>query len=184
MSELSIKVCNVNESPFPDGAVFSCLIIRRSKVVEKVGKHEIMILHCIKSWPLTSILPWSSLRGSLIPYSKVVWTVSIFPQCPVCTVRRRWWGAATGAENLASQTEPLFASGIVMETEALFIEFLGCSGFPAVYYSHHLVKSAFSMSSGCVAQPGLSVQLRTQSDCVKLAVIPPSPGFSLPSFRL
>lgn len=44
-------------------------------------------------------------------------------------------------ESAATRTEPLFASGIAMETEALFIEFLGCSHSPAVYHSVHMLEA-------------------------------------------
>lgn len=35
----------------------------------------------------------------------------------------------------------LFASGIAMETETLFIESLGCSHSPAVYHSVHMLEA-------------------------------------------
>lgn len=65
-----------------------------------------------------------------------------FPTMP-CVYREEEvvMGRGGGAESLLSRTEPLFASGITMETRALFIERLGCSHSPAVYHSHHMVEA-------------------------------------------
>lgn len=49
-------------------------------------------------------------------------------------VRGRWGAVAT-------PTELFFASGIAMETRALFIESLCCSHSPAVYHSVHMLEA-------------------------------------------
>lgn len=45
-----------------------------------------------------------------------------------------------GAESV-TRTQPLFAFGIAMETEALYIESLGCSHSPAAYHSVGMFKA-------------------------------------------
>lgn len=97
----------------------------------KVGQGQessfILIIDTQQSGLRRRVWLWSSL----IPHRGCMWNAFAFPQCRVCTATR----------SSATRTEPLFASGIAMETGALFIESLGCSHSPAVYHSVHMLEA-------------------------------------------
>ena len=110
-----------------DGYMGKLFLTSDLRVGQGQGSSFILVIDTQQSGLWRRVWVWSSL----IPHGGCMWNSFAFPQCRVCTETR---GSAT-------RTEPFFASGIAMETGALFIESLGCSHSLAVYHSVHMLEA-------------------------------------------
>lgn len=96
-----------------------------------------------KSRECAFLLVIVTLCSSLIPHRAC--ETHLLPHNALCVQRGGCGGSRGGglasAGSAATRTEPLFASGIAMETGALFIESLSYSHSPAVYHSVHMFEA-------------------------------------------